>query len=378
MKLTPMPAVAMGDDAWARLEGLAEGGNWRRWFVVTGPHVSRTRAFGRAVDVLASKGREVAVWDRVEPDPTIELAEEGSRAARGFGAEAVVGLGGGSPLDCAKIVSAALGNRQGVETFLGADRVPRPGAPLVAIPTTAGTGSEVTSIAILTDAAARMKVAATSDHLVPREALLMPEMTEDMPPHVAAATGMDALCHAAEAYVSVRRNAYSDALALKALRLVGTHLVRAHGNPGDVEARAGMQLAALLAGLAFNNSSVTAVHAFAYPLGGVFHVPHGLANSMMAEAVFRHNLSGCADRMADLAEALGGVRAPEALLGGIRKLRTELGLPLTLREAGIPEDSIPEMARSVMGVTRLLGVNPAPIQSEDAVRIYREAYEGRG
>ena len=377
MKLSPMPMVAMGEEAWARLEGIAGEWNLRRWFVVTGPHVSRIPAFGRAMDALVSKGREVEVWDRVEADPTIEQVEEASRAAREFGAEAVVGLGGGSPLDSAKIVSAALGNPEGVETFLGADQVKRPGAPLVAIPTTAGTGSEATNISILTDTAARMKVAAVSDHLVPRAALLMPEMTADMPPRVAAATGMDALCHAAEAYLSVRRNPYSDALALKAIRLIGTHLVRAQGRPGDAEARAGMQLAALLAGLAFNNSSVTAVHAFAYPLGGMFHVPHGLANSMMAEAVFRHNLPGSAGRMAELGEALAGVRAPEALLEGIRGLRKGLGLPTSLREAGIPEESIPEMAKSVMGVARLLSVNPAPIHLEDAVRIYREAYEGR-
>ena len=377
MKLSPMPVVGMGDEAWARLERIAVDGGWRRLFVVTGPHVSRTPAFGRVRDVLSSGGRDVKVWDRVSPDPSLEQVGEACREARNFGAEMVVGLGGGSPLDSAKIVSASLGNPQGVETFLGVDRVPRPGAPLVAIPTTAGTGSEVTNISILTDTAAQMKVAVVSDHLVPRVALLMPEMTAGMPSHVTAATGMDALCHAAESYLSVRRNPYSDALALKALRLIGTHLVGAHRSPDDAAARGGMQLAALLAGLAFNNSSVTAVHAFSYPLGGVFHVPHGLANSLMVEAVFRHNAAAAGERMADLAEALAGVRDPGALLGGIRKLRMDLALPLSLNEMGIPESALPEMAKSVMGVTRLLSVNPAPIVLEDAIRIFREAYEGR-
>ena len=377
MKLSPMPMVGMGEEAWSRLEGIAAAEGRRRLFVVTGPHVSRMPAFGRVREVLASQAREVLVWDRVMPDPSLELVGEACRAAKEFGAEMVVGIGGGSPLDSAKIVSASLGNPQGVETFLGIDRVPRPGVPLMAIPTTAGTGSEVTNISILTDTAAQMKVAVVSDHLVPRVALLMPEMTAGMPPPVAAATGMDALCHAAEAYLSVRRNPYSDALALKAIRLIGTHLVRAHRNPDDGEARGGMQLAALLAGLAFNNSSVTAVHAFAYPLGGVFHVPHGLANSLMVEAVFRHNRAACAGRMADLAEALAGGSGPEAFLGSLRKLRMDLVLPLSLHEAGIPEEAIPEMAKSVMGVTRLLSVNPAPILLEDALRIFREAYEGR-
>ena len=177
--------------------------------------------------------------------------------------------------------------------------------------------------------------------------------------------------------MSIRRNPYSDALALRALRLIGTHLVRVQRHPGDMEAREGMQMAALLAGLAFNNSSVTAVHAFSYPLGGMFHVPHGLANSLMVEAVFRHNASAVGERMADLAEALVGLRDPGALLRGIRTLRKDLALPMSLREAGIPEFAIPDMANSVMTVARLLGVNPAPIGIEDALRIFREAFDGR-
>ncbi len=377
MKLSPMPLVVTGADAFTHLERIVGGFEGHRLFVVTGPHVAQTAPFGRVREVLASKGREVMVFDRVTPDPSIELVCEASREAKEFGAEVVVGIGGGSPLDSAKIVSASLGNSQGVETFLGVDQVPRPGAPLIAIPTTSGTGSEVTNISILTDVAAQMKVAVVSDHILPRVAILIPEMTMGMPPVVTAATGMDALCHAAESYLSVRRNPYSDALALKALRLIGTHLVCAYRNPSDGVAREGMQLAALLAGLSFTNSSVTAVHAFSYPLGGAFHVPHGLANSLMVESVFRHNLSVAGDRMADLAEALVGVRDPSELLGGIRKLRTDLELPLSLREVGIPESAIPEMAQNVLGVTRLLSVNPAPLLLEDAIRIFQEAYDGR-
>ena len=165
-------------------------------------------------------------------------------------------------------------------------------------------------------------------------------------------------------------------LITRALRLIGVHLVRAQRHPGDLTAREGMQMAALLAGLAFNNSSVTAVHAFSYPLGGTFHVPHGLANSLMVEAVFRHNASAVGERMADLAEALVGLRDSGALLRGIRTLRRDLSLPSSLREAGIPESAIPDMANGVMTVERLLSVNPAPIGLADAVRIFREAYDG--
>ena len=377
LKLSPMPLVVAGAEAMCHLDRLIGGGGWQRLFVVTGPHVSRTAAFRSVMDVLAERGREVAVFDGTLPDPSVELAREASREAKERGAEAVVAIGGGSPMDTAKIVSAALTHSLDVETFLGTDNVPNPGAPLIAIPTTAGTGSEVTNISILTDTAAQMKVAAVSDHLVPRAAFLIPELTAGMPSEVTAATGLDAFCHAAEAYTSMRRNPYSDALALRALRLIRTHLVRAQRDPGDLAAREGMQMAALLAGLALNNSSVTAVHAFSYPLGGMFHVPHGMANSLMVEAVFRHNASAVGERMADLAEALVGLRDSGALLRGIRTLREDLALPMSLREMGIPESAIPEMANSVMTVARLLSVNPAPIGLADAVRIFREAYDGR-
>lgn len=374
MKLSPMPLVRMGSDALPSLESLLDDRGGRRLLILTGPHLARTDHFQAVRDLAAGGGREVRVFDQTTPDPTIELAREASRAARDFRPEAVVAIGGGSVLDTAKIVAAALTNPGDVRDFLGTDRVPRPAAPLIAIPATSGTGSEVTNISILTDTEAGLKMAAVSDHLIPQAALLIPELTFSMPPDVTAATGLDAFCHAAEAFTSLRHNPYSDALALQALRLIRTHLLPARRQPLDRTAREGMQLAALLAGLAFNNSSVTAIHAFSYPLGGVFHVPHGLANSLMAEPVFRHNAAAAPDRFADLAEAWTGTRSVDAFLQSLRQLRTDLGLPLTLRAAGIPETALRDMAGNVMTVTRLLSVNPAPITPADALRIFQEAY----
>ena len=374
MKLSPMPLVRMGSDALSSLEALLDDRGWHRLLILTGPHISRTDQFQIVRDLAASRGREVRVFDQTTPDPTIELAREASHEARNTRPEAVVAIGGGSVLDTAKIVAAALTSPGDVRDFLGTDRVPRPAAPLIAIPATSGTGSEVTNISILTDTKARLKMAAVSDHLLPQVALLVPELTFSMPPDVTAATGLDAFCHAAEAFTSLRNNPYSDALALQALRLIRTHLLHAHRHPRDRTAREGMQLASLLAGLAFNNSSVTAIHAFSYPLGGVFHVPHGLANSLMAESVFRHNAAAAPNRFADLAEAWTGTRTVHTFLQSLRQLRTDLGLPLTLRAAGIPEAALRDMADNVLTVTRLLSVNPAPITPADALRIFQEAY----
>jgi alcohol dehydrogenase len=201
-------------------------------------------------------------------------------------------------------------------------------------------------------------------------------MTYSMPASVTAATGIDALCHATEAYTSKRKNPYSDVMALKAVSLISKNLRTAQKEPRNAEARGNMLLASLFAGFAFNNSSTTAVHAFAYPLGGMHHVPHGLANSLMFSAVFRHNTPGNEERMADLAEAFCGVRKADALVPAVNALRRDLGMPMSLKEAGIPESDLEKMSQSVMTVTRLLSVNANPITLDDARRIYRESYEG--
>ncbi len=374
MKLCAMPEVVSGSGAAEALAKRIRAEGRRRVFVVTGGHVSKTAAVRRVLDGVAAAAEAVEVFDRTTADPSLELAEEVCDRARTFRTDAVIGLGGGSPLDTAKIAAAALTNEGAVASFLGIDQIPRRCAPLFAIPTTAGTGSEVTNVSVLTDTVAQLKKAVVSDAVTPHAAYLIPELTLTMPPSVTAATGMDAFCHAAEAFVSVKRNPYSDALALKALEIIGAVLVETQRSPDDLAAREKMQLAALLAGLAFNNSSVTAVHAFAYPLGGMFHVPHGLANSLMLEAVFAHGRAAMASRYAAMAEVLTGQADPDALTPYIHRLRESLGLPMGLKDCGIPESAVPEMAHSVMSVTRLLSVNPVAITESDAEKIYRRAY----
>jgi alcohol dehydrogenase class IV len=376
MKLCAMPEVVTGTDAVGALERRVREQALRRVFVVTGGHVSKTAAARQVLDAVSRAAEAVEVFDRTTADPTLELASEVCDLARAFRTDAVIGLGGGSPLDTAKIAAAALTNAGAVSSFLGIGQIRQRCAPLIAIPTTAGTGSEVTNVSVLTDTAAQLKKAVVSDAITPHAAYLIPELTLTMPPSVTAATGMDAFCHAAEAFVSVKRNPYSDAMALKALEMIGSVLLETQRSPDDLAAREQMQIAALLAGLSFNNSSVTAVHAFAYPLGGMFHVPHGLANSLMLEAVFAHGRAAMAGRYAAMAEVLTGKADADALVPYIHRLRERLGLPMSLSAYGIHEAAVPEMAHSVMSVTRLLSVNPVAITEADANKIYRQAYEG--
>jgi alcohol dehydrogenase class IV len=375
MYLIPMPEVFCGSDALEALDGVLTKAGASRVFIVTGPHISKTDGFAKMKSV-AERGRSVAVFAETLGDPSMEQVAEMIAQANAFKADAVIGMGGGSPMDASKVVAAALSNDRKVEDMVGADAVPERCAPLFIIPTTSGTGSEVTNISILTDTAEQMKKAVVSNNILPHAAFLVPELTVSMPPRITSTTGMDAFCHATEAYLSVKKNPYSDGMALRALGLIFQWLETAYNEPENLEAREGMLMASFFAGLAFTNSSVTAIHAFAYPLGGRHHVPHGMANALMAGPVLNHNLKGNEERFADLAEAFCGIRDAAALVPQVQLLKKKIGLPMSLAEAGIPEDDLENMAEAVMGVTRLLAVNPAAITLADARRMYTEAYKG--
>jgi alcohol dehydrogenase class IV len=375
MILYRMPEIHTGAEAPAALERILTQLKLRRIMIVTGPHVCQSDAFRQIRQLVEQQGRAVHVYSRTQADPTLELIEEMSTEAREFEADCVIGFGGGSPLDAAKAVAVLVQHPQlKAADLVGTDQVPLGRVPLLLIPTTAGTASEVTIYSILTDTVAQIKAAICSTQIIPDYAFLIPETTYSMPPSVTAATGMDALCHACEAYLSKRQNPYSDVMALAAVRLISKYLPIAHQNPENADAREKMLLASLFAGLAFGNSSVTAIHAFAYPLGGRHHIPHGMANSLMFEPVMRHNLPGNEARMADLAEAFCQQSDPEQLVPAVTSFKRTLGLPLSLAEINIPESELEIMAESVMSVTRLLNVNPAPITQQDALRIYQEAF----
>jgi len=376
MRISPIPEIVTGTGALEALDAFLTSRKARSVVIVSGPTVSRLEAFASIQDACARGGRSVAVFSRTQADPSMELASEAAAFALDFGAEAVVGVGGGSPLDTAKIVAALLTNPVSVADLIGIDRIEHPCAPLVAIPTTAGTGSEVTNVSILTDTQANLKKAVISDRIVPGLALLLPEMTTKLLPSTTAATAMDALCHAAEAVLSKKKNPISEAMALAALPRIARSLPVVIADPENLPARTELLEASLLAGLAFNNSSVTAIHAFAYPLGGRFHTAHGMANSLMFAPVMRHNLESDRAGFVKLARAFSGSDSAESFVEAVVALRRTLPIPQSLREAGIPEDALEPMADDVMTIERLLSVNPAPISRLDAGRIYREAWEG--
>jgi alcohol dehydrogenase len=250
---------------------------------------------------------------------------------------------------------------------------------VIAIPTTAGTGSEVTPVAILSDEDEHLKKGMVSYRLIPAVAILDPGLTLGLPPRMTAYTGMDALTHAIEAYTSVNASDYSDALALRAVRLISSGIMTAFKDGSDLPSRGSMLMGSLLAGIAFACAGVAAVHAFAYPLGGTFHVAHGLSNSVMLPVIMEYNMQGNEKKFAELAVAMeGGEQKPSgarAAVDFVNRLSRDLGIPANLAALGIPEGALTELAGGAMKVTRLLANNPRKIGPGDAEKIYRAAYE---
>jgi len=281
-------------------------------------------------------------------------------------------------LDITKTAAILVTNSGSVGDFVGIDQVPLPGLKTILIPTTAGTGSEVTPIAILTDEQEKLKKGIVSAFLFPCTALLDAELTLGLPPAITAATGMDALIHAIEAYTSKNATPMTDLLAVRAMGLLFNNIRTAYANGQNLEARNAMLEGSMLAGMAFANAGVTAVHAFAYPIGAEFHIPHGIANSIMLSPVMEFNMLGNLQKFAAMADIFGedtmGLsrkRAAQVALDAVRELAEDLNVPSSLSDFGVKEENIPGLAAGVMKVTRLLANNPRVLRQEDAETIYR-------
>ena len=374
------PRLVMGAGAMEYLAREVGALGGRRVLIVAGNHLVKAGETDRMKTALESTVDRVQVFSGVTPDPPIADAVRAGEAAREAEADLIVAVGGGSVLDVAKVAAVLVTNDAPVEEMLGVNLVEKPGLPTLLIPTTSGTGTEVTTIAILSDEAAKLKRGVVSPRLLPKTAILDPELCVSMPPDVTAYTGVDALCHAVEAYTSRRAMPLTDVLALEAARLIQENLRAACHNGADIEARTRMQRAALLAGMAFGAAGVTAVHAFAYPLGAEYHIPHGIANALMLVPVATFNLAAAPDRFLRLADAMGEslagtnmMASTRQFLDAARRLIRDLGLPGSLREFGVEEDRIPDLAEAALKVTRLMANNRREIGIEDAERIYREA-----
>lgn len=326
-------------------------------------------------------GRRYGLFDQVKPEPEISIVEDCTRAYRDGGHDGLIGVGGGSAIDIAKGVAAFANHEGPLAELFGVDLVKRKGPPLIAIPTTAGTGSEVTNVAIFSDKQAQLKKGIVSDYLLPDVALVSPLMTLTCPRSVTAASGVDALVHAIEAYLSVNASPITDALALGAIKLIVKALPKAYANPSNLQAREDMATASLMAGMAFGNAGVGAVHALAYPLGGRFNIAHGVSNALLLPYVMEWNKLACVERMRDVADAMG-VRvahlsdrdAADLAVKAMADLCAAVEIPSGLRSFNVPEDAIPAMAEEACKIERLMRNNPRKLTAADIEKIYRAAY----
>ena len=330
---------------------------------------------------LESSGRRVTIFARVEADPSRATLEAAVEAGRSADVASVVGFGGGSPMDVAKLAAYLLGSGDNLDEVWGVDIAMGERLPLVLVPTTAGTGSEATPISVIT-CEGGVKLAVNSRPLTADCAVLDPQLTVGLPRGVTAATGIDAIVHAVEAYTSARlKNPVSDALAREALRLLTTNLLTACNEPRDIAAREAMLLGAHLAGLAFSNAPVAGVHALAYPLGGLHHLPHGVTNALMLRHVLQHNAEAARDHYAELApivvpecKAEGSQARVALLIDRLDQLVRDSGIAPRLRDYGIDIAEAPMLAREAMKQTRLLVNNPCEITEADARRLYEAAW----
>ncbi len=335
-------------------------------------------------EAIEAAGIRCAVFADVQPDPTDVNVVAGLDAVRAAEADVVVAFGGGSVLDAAKMIAVLVTNTEPVRHYRGYHQIGNAGLPLIAIPTTAGTGSEATRVAVITDTEQDEKLMILDGNLVPDVAIVDYELSATMPPTLTAFVGIDTLTHGIEAYVSALANPITDALAISCVRLVGEHLERAWNEGGDLEARAGMAIAAYAGGAAFANASVGLVHGMSRPIGAVFHVPHGLSNAVLLPTVTRYSLPGRLGRYAELSRAIGfaapgddDAAATERLVEGLAALNDRLRVPrLGALEQLVPERfeaSVAKMAADALA-SGSPDRNPVVPSEEEIVALYKEAW----
>ena len=348
---------------------------------VTGANILELGLADMALAGIKDAGIDVWVFSDVVADPPQELILDAVEQAKQQNIDSVVSVGGGSSLDTAKLIAVLVNSEQTIEEMYGVGMVKGERLPLILAPTTAGTGSEVTPISIVTTGATEKK-GVVSPQLLPDYAVLDAELTVGLPASVTAATGIDAMVHAIEAYTSkIKKNVVADCLARQALELLGANIRQVCSNPEYREARANMLLGSMLAGMAFANAPVAAVHALAYPLGGHFHVPHGLSNALILCHVMRFNSRECKNEYAVLAPYIFpeiDISKPSDLVATevickLQSLIKDLGLETKLTEVGITDHDVDRLAEDALKQTRLLINNPREVSLEDAKEIYKRA-----
>jgi alcohol dehydrogenase class IV len=360
-------------------EAKALGGT--KVLIVTDPGVVNSGLVSSLRANLEEAGMKVFLFDRVEPEPSASLVDESAQLTKENGVDVVIGVGGGSSLDIAKGASLLASNPGNVLDYCGLDLIPKRGLPKILVPTTAGTGSEVTRVFVLTDKRDNMKKVVFSNYALPELALVDPMLSISMPSKVTADSGMDALVHAIETYVSMNATPFSDLLASKAIELIAKYLPMAFAKGENIEARYHMSLASLLAGMAFASGGLGAVHALAYPLGTEYHLPHGRTNAIMLPHVMEFNSIGNRSRYALIAEMMGKREVTIDLRAGVAKaveaviqLLEDVQIPYHLKDYGIPKEAIPKLVEGGMRQARLFVPNPRDLREKDVEAIYTKAW----
>ena len=351
--------------------------NARNILIISDKGVAGAGLISRPQALLEETGASVSIIDDTPPEPSVEQVESILAAAQGTNWDVVIGIGGGSAMDVAKIIAVMLNNDVKLRDLLNKAPIPRRGIPTVMVPTTAGTGSEATPNSIILVPEDELKVGIVSPKLMPDCVILDPQMTLGLPPSITASTGMDALCHAIECYTSKKGNPFSEMIALKAIRLISRSIREAFKNGKNLDARHDMLLGAFYGGMCIATSSTTAVHALAYPLGGKYRIAHGISNAILLPYVMQFNAVGNEAKFRDIAEAMGidiarlsDAEATQAFIAALFAFNHDLEIPADLKRWNITEADLETLVEGAAKVTRLLDNNPRPMNKDDIRAVY--------
>lgn len=351
--------------------------------IVTDPGILKIGYADQISKNLHNAGITSTIFSDVTPDPTLQNVTDGLNQYLAENCDVIVSIGGGSAIDCGKGISIKLTNNGEFVDYMGVDKIPNQGAPLIAIPTTAGTGSEVTKVTVITDTNRNVKMMLSSACLLASVAIVDPLLSLTTPPHLTAAVGVDALTHAIEAYISKRAQPITDALALKAIRLISGSLRQAWSDGENISARTDMMLGATIAGMAFSNSSVALVHGMSRPIGAYFHIHHGLSNSVLLLDVMEFSVVGAPQRFADIAEAMGEqieglspMKQADAAITAVERLVKDIDMP-RLGQIGIEEEKFDEVVEQMAADAIASGSpanNPRQATQEEIIALYRKCF----
>lgn len=371
------PEIVSGLGARFMVDRYVKNFGIRKVLVVSDPGVIEAGWTSDVISSIKGAGISYSLFSDISPNPRAEQVMEGAAVYQGDDCHAIIAVGGGSPMDCAKGIGIVCTNNQHIREFEGADKVPIPGPPLICIPTTSGSSADVSQFAIITNKQRNVKMAIVSKMLVPDVALIDPETLLTMPAYLAACTGMDALTHAIEAFVSNASSPLTDLLALEAIRLVNNNIVQSLEKPQDMELRARMMRGSMLAGLAFSNAILGAVHAMAHSLGGLLDLPHGECNAILLRHVIAYNYDEAAARYQCIGEAMGlpaqgRNQMKKMLLEAIHELQTVVGITRTLGELGVKRSDVPELAGNAIN-DACMATNPRRASQRDIEVVYEEA-----